>query len=71
MLGEVIHNLRSTLDHLASALVSAAGGTPDKYISFPIFDSLKAYTDFSPDRLKGVSSYCLQTIDNMQPYKHG
>jgi hypothetical protein len=71
MLGDVIHNLRSTLDHLAFALVSAAGGTPDKYISFPIFDSLKAYTDLAPGRLKGVNPYCLQTIDNMQPYSHG
>jgi hypothetical protein len=71
LLGDVVHNLRSTLDHLAVALVSAAGGTPDKYVSFPVFDSLKAYNDLSRDRLKGVSQYCLQTIDNMQPYKQG
>lgn len=71
LLGDVVHNLRSTLDHLAAALVSAAGGTPDKYVSFPIFDTPKAYNDFSRDRLKGVHQYCLQTIDNMQPYKQG
>jgi len=69
LLGDVLHNFRSTLDHLANALVSAAGGTVDKHTSFPIFDTLKSYNNFSRDRLKGVNQYCLQTIDNMQPYK--
>src|ERR1035437_3291653 len=35
-LGDALHNLRSTLDHLAYALVVAAGGTPNRYTSFPI-----------------------------------
>jgi hypothetical protein len=71
LLGDVIHNLRSKLDHLADALVSAAGGTPDKITSFPIFESLNAYQDHSRKRLDGVNQYCFQTIDNMQPYKGG
>jgi hypothetical protein len=71
LLGDVIHNLRSTLDHLAGALVSAAGGTPDTTTSFPIFESHQAYQDHSRKRLDGVSPYCLQTFDNMQPYKGG
>lgn len=69
MLGDAIHNLRGTLDHLASALVSAAGGTPDKYTSFPIFDTYDAYKNLSRDRLKGVGKYCFDVIDNIQPYK--
>ena len=71
LLGDVIHNLRSTLDHLAGALVSAAGGTPDRTTSFPIFESLHAYQDRSRKRLDGVNHYCFQMIDNMQPYKGG
>jgi hypothetical protein len=69
MLGDALHNLRSTLDHLASALVVAAGGTPDSHTCFPIFDTSKAYEDLSRSRVKGLGKYCLEELDRVQPYK--
>ena len=37
--GDVIHNLRSALDHLAYQLVLVNGATPTRQTCFPIFDS--------------------------------
>src|SRR5260370_16394428 len=37
--GDVIHNLRSALDHLAYQLVLVNGSTPSKQTAFPIWDN--------------------------------
>jgi hypothetical protein len=36
--GDVIQNLRSTLDYLSCALVRANGRVPSRFTEFPIFD---------------------------------
>jgi hypothetical protein len=36
LLGDFLHSLRSSLDHIAWQLVLDNGGTPDKSTSFPI-----------------------------------
>jgi hypothetical protein len=69
MLGDAIHNLRSTLDYLARELVVVAGGTPDKYTSFPIFDSAKAYVELSRSKVPSLRQPCLEILDRIQPYK--
>src|SRR5271156_1341219 len=35
IVGDAVHNLRSSLDHLAWQLVDAAGGTPGVHTYFP------------------------------------
>jgi hypothetical protein len=35
--GDLVHNLRSALDHLAWQLVLSDGGTPGRHTSFPIY----------------------------------
>src|SRR5579863_2579873 len=52
--GDSVHNLRSTLDHLAHALVFAAGGAPDNHTCFPIFDTSTAYTSLSRSKVPGL-----------------
>lgn len=69
--GDAIHNLRSTLDHLASAMEVAAGETPDKYTGFPIFDSPEGYRDCPPTKIKGLREPCKRTLDRIEPYKTG
>jgi hypothetical protein len=69
--GDAIHNLRSTLDHLASAMEVAAGETPDKYTGFPVFDSPEGYRDCPQTKIKGLREPCKRTIDRIQPYKGG
>lgn len=36
LVGEVVHQLRSALDHLAYALVQAAGNCPTRFTAFPV-----------------------------------
>jgi hypothetical protein len=41
--GDAIHNLRSSLDHLAWQLVKVGGGTPTRRTCFPVFKEAKGY----------------------------
>jgi hypothetical protein len=43
IIGDAIHNLRSSLDHLAWQLVEAGGGVPNKSTYFPICQSSHQY----------------------------
>lgn len=41
LLGDVLHNLRASLDYVAWELVEAAGGTPSKKTYFPIAETIE------------------------------
>lgn len=72
MLGDAIHNLRSTLDHLAHKIVEAApNGIVDKWTCFPIFDSPHAYNTLKHGKVKGIGQFAMAAIDRLQPYKGG
>jgi hypothetical protein len=71
MLGDAIHNLRGTLDHLAYALVSATGVVPQKNASFPISDTAKDFPALARGKIPGVREYCYHLLDRIQPYKGG
>src|SRR5438309_55151 len=43
IVGDVLHNLRSALDHLVWQLVEANGGTPDGSTALPISDSAQKF----------------------------
>jgi len=80
--GEIIHNLRSALDHLVCRLVEGYGGAAKHHHSFPIHT---AEVDFirdvlcrdkkrrPPSPLKGipVGSDVWALIEGAQPYKRG
>jgi hypothetical protein len=69
--GDVLHNLRSALDHLAWQLV-AHGAEPHprnlRQIQFPIYDSVEAYRDNLDKRLPGVGVVQRTFIESRQPY---
>jgi hypothetical protein len=71
MLGDTLHNLRSTLDHLAHALVIASGGTPNRDTSFPICVSAKDFPERSRRNMPGLRKPCHDILDRIQPYKAG
>lgn len=75
MLGDTIHNLRSALDHLAFALVTATGQTLDdkarRRVCFPIFDTAEAYEQKSRECVPGVKDCCLSMLDRVEPYGDG
>jgi hypothetical protein len=66
VLGDMLHNLRSSLDHLAWQLVIAGGGEPNRHTYFPI---LKKRADRSvTSALKGAPVEAVERIRELQPY---
>jgi len=72
--GDVIHNLRSALDHLAWELAKWKTGQPVKprYCCFPIgrdFDNYKVIRNGGA--VAGMSSEAKKAINDLRPYKDG
>ena len=67
--GEIIHHLRSSLDHLIHALVVRNGETPTQQHQFPICTTAKAFKD-ACDRgqIKGVGAAAKKLITSVQPF---
>ena len=69
-IGEIVHNLRSALDHLVWQLVRDNGGQPSEANMFPIV-SLANRDDWeriSKNKLKGVSDEMKERIKGIQPF---
>lgn len=72
--GDVVHNLRSSIEHLAGALVQANGGRPDDKTTFPVWRFRRtdgrgahALPNVVPDP-PGVDLGARQVLDHVQPY---
>ena len=71
MIGDVLHNLRSGLDHLAWKLVEVSGNTPSRDTAFPIFKISESWGGHSRKRVAGMSKSIVTVIEGMQPYRRG
>lgn len=69
--GDVIHNLRSALDHLAYQLVLANGQVPSRHTCFPIFEDAARFKAMDPRKVKGMSQGAIEAIEAARPYKGG
>jgi hypothetical protein len=69
--GEVVHSLRSALDHLAWQLVEVAGNMPTSDTMFPIAKDINAYESSKIGKVKGMRSEAVKAIDALKPYKGG
>jgi hypothetical protein len=80
IVGDVLHNLRSALDHLAWEMVKRAGGKPGRHTYFPICDTegewrsrveQRRRSDDPPSPLTGIDpeSPIWAFIQGVQPYK--
>ncbi len=71
--GDVVHNLRTALDHLAHqlVLVGTPDGTPPRQIEFPIFDSEDDYEKRKDAKTRGMRADAIKAIDDLKPYKEG
>jgi hypothetical protein len=79
VLGELIHDLRSALDHLITLLVIANGQTTNRGNQFPIYsygrDATWTKSDWSQRRshfrrcVSGMSSDDIAVIKSLQPYR--
>jgi hypothetical protein len=72
IIGDVIQNLRSSLDYLVWELVLAAKNTPNHHNMFPICTTKEAFeAQVARHRLDGVDTGALAEIDALQPYHDG
>lgn len=72
LVGEIVHNLRSALDHIVWQLALLDDGVPDKSNSFPIFKVDNSWSQGMIDAsLKDVSDDATQMIKSFQPYNAG
>ena len=72
LIGEVVHHLRSSLDHLVLQLVLREGNTPDDRTGFPVCDDAEKFEDRPTQRkIKGVARSAAAIIECAQPYHRG
>jgi hypothetical protein len=71
--GDVIHNARTALDHLAYQLVLVGTGEPGpfKNVQFPIAESASKYEDSKRKDTKRMQPEALAAIDRLKPYQGG
>jgi hypothetical protein len=65
--GDVIHQMRSALDHIACELVRASGATPSRGTSFPVCVEPPSELKIRPS----VASSALRVVETLQPYRRG
>jgi hypothetical protein len=77
--GDVVHNLRSALDHLAMQLAivgSTESGRPltekeIRQIEFPIAETDAKYESDKARKVKGMRPEAVKALDMLKPYKGG
>lgn len=66
LVGEVVYQLRSALDHIANQLVRSAGNSPTKRTTFPVLTTCPE----KPITIHGgVNPTALAIIEELQPYQ--
>lgn len=70
-IGDVLSNLRSTLDYLVWQLVLANGCTPDRRNEFPFYGDRKSFNEGRLGKLRGVCPTAQTIIEQLQPYNRG
>jgi hypothetical protein len=68
IIGDLVHNLRSALDHLAWALVQVNGNKPTKRTQFPIFTDQGEFEADGRRMIAGVSAEATALLESLQPY---
>ena len=66
--GEIIHQLRSSLDHLLWQLVIANGARPDRFTGFPVAYK-KAIYKRQGRKIAGISGAAATLIEELQPFR--
>jgi hypothetical protein len=70
--GDVIHNLRGALDHLAFQLaIVGSGKLPSRRVEFPIAKDRDTYEAEKPRKVEGIRPEAIKAIDDLKPYKGG
>lgn len=68
LIGEVLHNLRSSLDHIAAAGVKAGGADITRRIAFPIHGTRNRFEQSYLNQLAGAPIEFTNIISGFEPY---
>jgi hypothetical protein len=68
MLGDMLYNLRATLDYVAWQLVIANGCTPSRQTSFPCVSDQAKWAEISGRAFKDVDQPWVQEAAKLQPF---
>lgn len=71
IVGDVVHNARVALDHLAWQLVDQSGGSPSRDTTFPIASSKAAFEGVLRRALAGAAPSGLRLVRRLRPYEGG
>lgn len=71
IVGDVLHNLRSAMDHIVGQLVLANGGSVERHHCFPVVELAKNYQSFATRALDGVRQEAIDLVAGTKPYKGG
>jgi hypothetical protein len=71
IIGDVLQNLRTALDHLVWQLILSNGGTRIVASAFPISKNIGQHKADSPGKTKGMAPEAIQMIDALKPYGGG
>ncbi len=71
--GDAVHNIRSTLDHLAHHLATIGRGKPGPFddVWFPIRESATKYQTSGAREVKAFRDDAIKAIDAVEPYGGG
>jgi hypothetical protein len=71
IIGDIVHNARTALDHLAWQLVRANGVQPEEKTAFPIAWSKDSFPSYAKKCLKGVNKKTFAAVEELKPYRGG
>ena len=66
--GDIIHNLRSSLDQLVSDMIRASGNMPSRNSGFPIFKDETGFKGGAPEKLKGADERFVNFVLRLHSY---
>jgi hypothetical protein len=69
VIGDFLHNVRSALDHLMAALVTAEGNPVTHRTQFPIFTERMAFEARAAPMMDGASAAARAVIEELQPFQ--
>ena len=69
IIGDVVHNLRAALDHLACDMIRASGENPNRWHGFPIDKSQSGFEGNIAGKLKGAADKFVDFVKSQRPYR--
>jgi hypothetical protein len=71
IIGDALHNLRSSLDHLAAIAIRHAGNQPTRETQFPVGGTPADLEAAIPRKLHGASDAFIRFVREAKPYRDG